>query len=130
MAGAVLASTIFVLLNCMSVWLIGAMLGNIMGGDSISITQPSSLNEYLNYSVQNLIGRGTQIEQLKMLCILLTLILIFKNILFYISNLIMSYVQNNVITNIRIKLFRHISTLSLSFFNNTKITKNKGNIYP
>ena len=100
MAGAVLSSTIFVLLNCMSIWLIGAMLGNIMGGDSISITQPSSLNEYLNYSVQNLIGRGTQIEQLKMLCILLTLIFIFKNILFYISNLIMSYVQNNVITNI------------------------------
>ena len=46
-----------------------------------------------------------------------------KNILFYISNLIMSYVQNNVITNIRIKLFRHISTLSLSFFNNTKISE-------
>ena len=63
------------------------------------------------------------IEQLKILCILLTLIFIFKNILFYISNLIMSYVQNNVITNIRIKLFRHISTLSLSFFNNTKISE-------
>ena len=123
MAGAVLSSTIFVLLNCISIWLIGAMLGNIMGADSISITQPSSLNEYLNYSVQILIGQGTQIEQLKTLCVLLTLIFICKNILFYISNLIMSYVQNNVITNIRIKLFRHISTLSLSFFNNTKTSE-------
>jgi subfamily B ATP-binding cassette protein MsbA len=107
----------------MSIWLIGTMLGNVMAGNSPSIENPTSLNEHLNYLVQNLIGAGSQIEQLKSLCILLTLIFIIKNILFYISNLIMSYVQNNVITNIRIKLFRHITTLSLSFFNNTKISE-------
>ena len=51
---------------------------------------------------------------------MLGVIFLSKNILFYISNLIMAYVQNNVITKIRIKLFQHISTLSLSFFNNNK----------
>jgi len=107
----------------MSIWLIGTMLGNVMAGNSPSIGNPTSLNEHLNYLVQNLIGAGSQIEQLKSLCILLSLIFIIKNILFYISNLIMAYVQNNVITNIRIKLFRHITTLSLSFFNNTKISE-------
>ena len=35
----------------------------------------------------------------------------------------MSYVQNNVITDIRVLLFKHISKLSLSFFNNTKTSE-------
>tara|TARA_B100001287_G_scaffold276624_1_gene288266 strand:- start:3583 stop:5286 length:1704 start_codon:yes stop_codon:yes gene_type:complete len=107
----------------MSIWLIGTMLANVMGGNSLSIVNPTTLNEHLNFFIQNLIGRGQQIDQLKMLCILLTIIFISKNILFYTSNLIMSYVQNNVITDIRVLLFKHISKLSLSFFNNTKTSE-------
>ena len=91
-----------------------------MSGDPSSIQSPSNLNEQLNFLIQNLIGKGTQLEQIKRLCIMLCVIFLSKNILFYISNLIMAYVQNNVITKIRIKLFQHINTLSLSFFNNNK----------
>ena len=120
---SVIASIIYVLLNSMSIWLIGTMLANVMGGNSLSIVNPNTLNEHLNFFIQNLIGRGQQIDQLKMLCILLTIIFISKNILFYTSNLIMSYVQNNVITDIRVLLFKHISKLSLSFFNNTKTSE-------
>ena len=120
---SVIASIIYVLLNSMSIWLIGTMLANVMGGNSLSIVNPTTLNEHLNFFIQNLIGRGQQIDQLKMLCILLTIIFISKNILFYTSNLIMAYVQNNVITDIRVLLFNHISKLSLSFFNNTKTSE-------
>ena len=120
---SVIASIIYVLLNSMSIWLIGTMLANVMGSNSLSIVNPTTLNEHLNFFIQNLIGRGQQIDQLKMLCILLTIIFISKNILFYTSNLIMSYVQNNVITDIRVLLFKHISKLSLSFFNNTKTSE-------
>ena len=120
---SVIASIIYVLLNSISIWLIGTMLANVMGGNSLSVVNPTTLNEHLNFFIQNLIGRGQQIEQLKMLCILLTIIFISKNILFYTSNLIMAYVQNNVITDIRVLLFNHISKLSLSFFNNTKISE-------
>ena len=120
---SVIASIIYVLLNSMSIWLIGTMLANVMGGNSLSIVNPTTLNEHLNFFIQNLIGRGQQIDQLKMLCILLTIIFMSKNILFYTSNLIMAYVQNNVITDIRVLLFKHISKLSLSFFNNTKTSE-------
>ena len=120
---SVIASIIYVLLNSISIWLIGTMLANVMGGNSLSIVNPTTLNEHLNFFIQNLIGRGQQIDQLKMLCILLTIIFISKNILFYTSNLIMAYVQNNVITDIRVLLFKHTSKLSLSFFNNTKISE-------
>ena len=117
---SVLSSVIYVVLNSLSIWLIGTMLGNIMSGKSSAIQNPSNLNEKLNFIVQNFIGQGSQLEQIKNLCIMLGLIFIFKNILYYISNLTMAYVQSNVITKIRIKLFRHISSLSLSFFNNIK----------
>ena len=120
---SVIASIIYVLLNSMSIWLIGTMLANVMGGNSLSIVNPTTLNEHLNFFIQNIIGRGQQIDQLKMLCILLTIIFVSKNILFYTSNLIMAYVQNNVITDIRVLLFKHISKLSLSFFNNTKTSE-------
>ena len=120
---SVIASIIYVLLNSMSIWLIGTMLANVMGGNSLSIVNPTTLNEHLNFFIQNIIGRGQQIDQLKMLCILLTIIFFSKNILFYTSNLIMAYVQNNVITDIRVLLFKHISKLSLSFFNNTKTSE-------
>ena len=117
---SVLSSIIYVILNSLSIWLIGTMLGNIMSGESFVIQNPSNLNEKLNFIVQNFIGQGSQLEQIKSLCIMLGLIFIFKNILYYISNLTMAYVQSNVITKIRIKLFRHISSLSLSFFHNIK----------
>ena len=117
---SVLSSVIYVVLNSLSIWLIGTMLGNIMSGKSSAIQNPSNLNEKLNFIVQNFIGQGSQLEQIKNLCIMLGLIFIFKNILYYISNLTMAYVQSNVITKIRIRLFRHISSLSLSFFNNIK----------
>ena len=119
---SILCSIVYVALNSMSIWLIGTMLGNVMADSQSFINEPISLNEHLNFLVQNLIGTGSQIDQLKSLCILLIIIFIIKNILFYVSNLIMAYVQNHVITNIRIKLFKHVSTLSLSFFNNSKIS--------
>ena len=117
---SIISSVIYVILNSMSIWLIGTMLANVMSGNASSVSKPTSLNEHLNLLIQNLIGTGSQIEQLKSLCILLIFIFIIKNILLYVSNLIMSYVQNKVITNIRIALFKHISTLSLTFFNNSK----------
>ena len=120
MSISIFFSIIYVVLNSASIWLIGTMLGNIMNPTIKIIENPISINDYFNHFIQKLIGSGTPIEQLKMLCILLTSIFIIKNTLFYISNTIISYIQNKVITQIRIKLFKHISTLSLSFFNNTK----------
>ena len=117
---SIFSSIIYVVLNSLSIWLIGTMLSNIMVDNSKRIETPSSMNEYLNYFIENIIGEGTTIEQLKGLCIILILIFIVKNILFYIGNITIAYVQNKVITNIRIKLFKHINRLSLSFFNKTK----------
>ena len=67
---SIISSVIYVILNSMSIWLIGTMLANVMSGNSSSVSKPTSLNEYLDLFIQNLIGTGSQIEQLKSLCIL------------------------------------------------------------
>ena len=67
---SIFSSIIYVVLNSLSIWLIGTMLSNIMS-ETTPILKPSSMNEHLNYFIQNIIGNGTAIEQLKTLCILL-----------------------------------------------------------
>ena len=78
---SILSSIFYVILNSLSIWLIGTMLGNIMMGNSKKIENPSSMNEHLNYFIENMIGEGTTIDQLKGLCIILISIFIIKNIL-------------------------------------------------
>ena len=51
---SVIASIIYVLLNSMSIWLIGTMLANVMGGNSLSIVNPTTLNEHLNFFIQKI----------------------------------------------------------------------------
>ena len=62
---SIFSSIIYVVLNSLSIWLIGTMLSNIMVDNSKRIENPSSMNEYLNYFIENIIGEGTTIEQLK-----------------------------------------------------------------
>ena len=50
MIASIFSSIIYVVLNSLSIWLIGTMLGNIMSGDPSSIQSPSNLNEQLNFS--------------------------------------------------------------------------------
>jgi len=64
---SIISSIFYVVLNSMSIWLIGTMLGNVMTDNSLIVVNPNNLNEHLNLFIQNLIGTGSQIEQLKSL---------------------------------------------------------------
>ena len=46
---SILSSILYAILNSLSIWLIGTMLGNIMMKETIQNQNPSSLNEHLNY---------------------------------------------------------------------------------
>jgi len=79
-----------------------------------------SIHDKLENITHQLIGNGTQLEQLKMLCILLIVIFILKNIFFYINNVSLSFVGNRMIMDIRNHLFSHLQKLPLSFFHKSK----------
>ena len=116
MSLSIFTSIIYATLNSISIWLVGTMLGNIMGAQPTLTQDPKSLNEHLNYFIQNLIGTGDALNQLKNLCMLLIIIFISKNILFYISKIII--IVKNILTliyNIYIYIIR-INFLIVFFF--------------
>ena len=118
---SIITSLIFIVMNSLSIWMIGSLLSTIISGDSpVNIESINSLNNQLKLWTQTLMGTGTQLEQLKRLCISLVIIFLIKNVSLYISQVILSFVQNKMIGNIRKKLFTHIQNLPFSFFDKNK----------
>ena len=110
-------------MNAFSIWMISSLISTIMNSkESINVIpiQDISIHDKLESLVHQLIGNGSQLEQLGQLCIILVITYIFKNIFFYINNVSIAFVQNRMIMDIRNQLFSHLQKLPLSFFNKSK----------
>ena len=83
--------------------------------------QGLSIHDKLDTLTYRLIGNGSQLEQLKMLCLILVISYFLKNVFFYINNVSLSYVQNRMIMDIRSRFFKHLHSLPLSFFDKSKV---------
>ena len=122
---SLVCSFLFVLTNAASLWLISSLLSTILNPNSMPDTvieqNKSSIIIYFEKITENLLGVGNGMEQLKMLCFLMILVYLFKNIFYYFSNITMNYVNNKIVMDIRNKVFTHIQNLPLSFFHNNKV---------
>ncbi|MBL7023510.1 MAG: ABC transporter ATP-binding protein [Candidatus Marinimicrobia bacterium] len=121
---SIVASVFFVMMNAFSLWMISSLLSTIMQPDKITkfspITESSTLINKLEFYANSLIGGGSQVDQLKMLCLLLLGSFLLKNVFFYISNISLAFIQNRMIKDIRDDLFEHIQNLPLSFYDKSK----------
>ena len=120
---SLLSSVLFVLLNAFSIWMISSLISTIMNpgmGSTVISVQDSTLLNKLEMLTRQLIGNGSQLEQLKQLCIILVISYILKNLFFYINNVSISFIQNRMIMDIRNQLFTHLQKLPLSFFDKSK----------
>lgn len=120
---SMISSLLFVLFNAISLWLVSSLIYTIMipgKANTNKIIDDQSVYSQLNEFANVLIGQGTQLEQLKMLCILLFSCYVLKNIFFYVNNTSLAFVKNRMITDIRSKLFAHVQNLPLSFFHKNK----------
>ena len=79
-----------------------------------------SINDKLENIVHQLIGNGSQLDQLDWLCIILVITFLFKNVFFFINNILLSFIGGKLIMDIRNQLFSHIQKLPLSFFDKNK----------
>ena len=120
---SLLSSVLFVLLNAFSIWMISSLISTIMNpgkGSAVISVQDSTLLNKLETLTQQLIGNGSQLDQLGQLCIILVISYILKNLFFYINNVSISFIQNRMIMDIRNQLFTHLQKLPLSFFDKSK----------
>jgi len=128
---AILVSTIsaiiYVVFNSLSIWLTASLINNILTDfdqllkDHYHNKQNiNGINDQLKYWTNELILRENPKETLKVLCLTILTVFVMKNVFLYLKNLALTYVQFNLITNIRNNLFDHFHKLSISFFDKNK----------
>jgi len=128
---AILVSTIsaiiYVVFNSLSIWLTASLINNILTdfdqlikAHSLNKQNINGINDQLKYWTNELILRENPKETLKVLCLTILTVFVMKNVFLYLKNLALTYVQFNLITNIRNNLFDHFHKLSISFFDKNK----------
>ncbi len=113
-------SFLYVIMNTASLWMVSSLISNILNPVEFSNTSNNSVIGYLEKLTLQLIGDGDDFHKLKMLCVMLFLTYLLKNIFLYISEVTMALINNKMIMDIRNKIFRHLQFLPLSFYNNNK----------
>ena len=68
---------------------------------------------------QFFLGEDKQ-KALLRLCVIITFLILFKSVFGYLQAYLMAYVEQGIIMDLRNDLYRHISKLSLAYFNRTK----------
>ena len=122
------SAIIFVLLNSASIWLTATLINNILlDFDKIVKSQMEwlnndalTLNEKLKFYTNLIILRETPAESLRVLCIIILSVFFGKNIFLYIKNYLLRIVELSLVRDIRNKLYAHIQSLSLGYFNRQK----------
>ena len=128
---AILLSTIsaiiYVVFNSLSIWLTASLINNILTDFDQLLKEHYQLkqnikgiNDQLKYWTNELILRENPKETLKILCSTILTVFVMKNVFLYLKNLALTYVQFNLITNIRNNLFDHFHKLSISFFDKNR----------
>ena len=121
------SAIVYVIFNSLSIWLTASLINNILTDFDLLIKEHTknaqninSLNDQLKYWTNELILRETPKETLKTLCLTILVVFVVKNIFLYLKNLAMTFVQFNLITQIRNYLFDHFHNLSISFFDKNR----------
>ena len=121
------SAIVYVIFNSLSIWLTASLINNILTDFDLLVKEHTksaqninSLNDQLKYWTNELILRETPKETLKTLCLTILVVFVVKNVFLYVKNLALTFVQFNLITQIRNYLFDHFHNLSISFFDKNR----------
>ena len=122
-----LSAFIYVIFNSLSIWLTASLFNNILTdfdelirNHEILTRTKVSLNDQLKYWTNELILRDSPVESLKVLCQVLLGAFFIKNIFLYLKNLSLTYIQFNLITGLRNRIYGHLHSMSLSYFDKAR----------
>ena len=121
---SLIASILFTLFNALAIWMVSSLLGTIMNGNNPQTLDKSNNSSIIGVKIEtyvnSLISAETPLEQLKLVCVFLFITFILKNIFFYINQTLLSYINLNIIRDMRDELFIKIQNLPLNFFDKSK----------
>jgi subfamily B ATP-binding cassette protein MsbA len=125
LTGSTVSAFLYVIFNSMSIWFTASLLNSILANFDELLAQHKllesatdlSFNEQLKYWTNQIILRDSPLETLQALCLAILTIFVLKNIFLYLKNVLIIQVQFRFITELRDKLYEHLHSLSLSYFN-------------
>ena len=122
---ALFCSVVYASMNAFSVYLIGPFLEKIFVQEKIvekNVSRPEEVDNlkrlklYINEKVDDFLGGGTHRQVLSRLCLLVIIVILFKNIFSYLLGYIMAYVEQGVIRNLREDIYAAYHRLPLRYF--------------
>ena len=114
------SSILYGIFNAASLWIVGTLIGTIFGLPVSNSQDISGLNQKIDYFFTSLIQSSNQFDQLKMVCVCLFVTFFLKNIFFYINWVSLSFVQLNIVKDIRNIFYEYIQKFPLKFFDKNK----------
>src|SRR2546423_15365489 len=90
------------------------------GQEALPATGGSAVERLLAALVGPLLGAGAPPAALRKVVLVLLCTLLLKNVLAYVAALTSVAIQENVVRDLRVRLFEHLQTLSLGFFQRTR----------
>jgi subfamily B ATP-binding cassette protein MsbA len=121
-----LLSIIFVAFNSLSLWMIASLINTVMVSpesipiQSVDVPAAGDIHEILRAWTAKIIQQPKPLDTLARLCGLLLGVFFLKNVFFYLKNMSAGVMENRLIRDLRNDLFRHIQTLSFSYFDRQK----------
>ena len=116
-----LATTVVVsVLDGVTFVLLIPFLRTLFGQEALPATGGSTVERLLAALVGPLLGAGAPQAALGNVVLVLLATLLLKNVLAYVAALTSVAIQENVVRDVRVRLFEHLQTLSLAFFQRTR----------
>ncbi len=84
--------------------------------EMFDLTANFGLYEKINYRVKSLLIQDDKYDTLKVVCLVIFLAFLFKNIVHYLHRIILNYIEVRIVVNLRNQLHRKLLFLPLRFF--------------
>ncbi len=123
---SILCSVGYVTFNSASIWLSASFMQVVFPEEVHNSTEnilsqagpdmENNINAKIKSATNKLIMRDDPYDSLKILCMMIFLSFVIKNIFFYIKNITLGSVQYHVVTDIRNNLYSRLTVLPLEFY--------------
>ena len=121
---SIILSFFIVIAESLSLWFSGSLIQTLFMPGKITLVKPvlavSTINEWLKYQTAMLIGRGNVIDSLKIVCILVFVFFLAKNVFSVIKVLIIAKVNNSFIRDLRNNIYSNALILPVSYFDRNR----------
>lgn len=115
---------LFVIANLLSIGLLMPFF-DLLFNKTVQTVRPNevsilNIKDYLTYQLNVFTSKYSKVELVTFLSILMILIFFIKNLFSYLQTFFMSSVEQRVIRDIRLELYRHFHKLSIGYFTEEK----------